>query len=117
MPANGSARALPPIRTLTVGPGFSPGPPSDTRSSGSRAYQGVPWITAGSEFHRVRQRVVGTPAVLHARRDLAHRGIARRRSHQIRQTVRRSIATYEPGWVFATVFISEATATTSRGSP
>ena len=26
------------------------------------------------------------------------------------------MATYEPGWVFATVFISDATATTSRGS-
>src|SRR5690242_17021791 len=29
---------------------------------------------------------------------------------------RRSIATYEPGWDLATVFISEAAAMTSRGS-
>src|SRR5439155_182972 len=50
---NDAARALPPIRTVTVGPGFSPGPPSGTRPSGSRAYQACAWITAGSEFHRV----------------------------------------------------------------
>jgi hypothetical protein len=37
---NGRPPALSPIRTLTVGPGLSPGQPADMKSTGSRAYQG-----------------------------------------------------------------------------
>ncbi len=42
-----AARVLPPIRTLTVGPGVPPGQPAAV-AAGSRT------ITAGSEFHRPR---------------------------------------------------------------
>ena len=42
-----AARVLPPIRTLTVGPGVPPGQPAAV-AAGSRT------VTAGSEFHRPR---------------------------------------------------------------
>src|SRR5690606_14220032 len=49
---HGRARVLPPIRTFTVGPGVSPGPPSVVPhrlpTAGSRT------VTAGSDFHRPR---------------------------------------------------------------
>ena len=37
----------------TVGPGFSPGPPGGTSRPGRGLTTVGPWITAGSEFHRV----------------------------------------------------------------
>jgi len=47
-----NSRALPPIRTFTVGPGVTPGPPVDgfDRVAGLRTLSGP--FTAGSDFHR-----------------------------------------------------------------
>src|SRR5580692_546119 len=50
--------ALPPIRTLTVGPGVPPGQPA-ADAAGSRT------ITAGSEFHRPRSTLVLRELVCH----------------------------------------------------
>ena len=102
----------------TVGPGFSPGPPGGQSRPGRGLTTVGPWITAGSEFHRVPPARGGlhgqsyTP--MRVRRHLGevlHSGITRQVTPR-----RRSTATYEPGWLLATVFISEATAIASRGS-
>src|SRR5487761_1061832 len=59
-----AARGLPPIRTLTVGPGVPPGQPAAV-AAGSRT------ITAGSEFHRPRSTL--TSANQCATRDIPDR--------------------------------------------
>jgi hypothetical protein len=60
--------------------------------------------------------VVGHPEVLHESRALPPS--RRPMSHQSSglSLRRRSIATYEPGWLLATFYISDATAITTRGS-
>ena len=53
-----AARVLPPIRTLTVGPGIPPGQPAAV-AAGSRT------VTAGSEFHRPRSTLALWQLVCH----------------------------------------------------
>ena len=57
--ADGDARALPPIRTLTVGPGISPEVNRPLAAVGSRT------VTAGSDFHRPRSARALVTTVLH----------------------------------------------------
>ena len=95
-------------------------------TTGSRAYRGCAHrITAGSEFHRVPPARGGlrpesctqSGDVATAEATYVTAGATAHGSSRVRSAARRrSIATYEPGWLLATFFISEATAITSRGS-
>ncbi len=128
-------RALSPIRTVTVGLRFTLSPPV----TGCHRVAGLPSPTIGLGAAHRRFGISPSPAsalvgmTLSVPRAAATRTTSSTQPAEVLLTdlvrlcshrpgsspygpVRRSTATYDPGWLLATVFISLASAISSRGS-